>query len=164
MKAIKLQANHGKHSKPCQVFPFFFKLQRHKCWKYFSYCVLSEVLIFQPSERSPCSHWNTWNNLWEISGIAHANNMYVLQKVILSASLITQCWGPIWMRLAVIWVCSEAQYSSAVGYLTSRFVNYGLKPQMWFREYVGRGLTTGCSKPRKHWRKSPVQGYQDLQE
>lgn len=118
------------------MFSFFVKLQRHKCYKYCSYCVLSEVPISQHSKRSPCSHWNTWNNLWETGGIAYVNNMYVLQTVILSAFLITQYWSLIWMSLTVIRACFESQCCSAAGYLMSGFVNYVPKPQRWYREYV----------------------------
>lgn len=53
MRAIRLQKHHRKHSGPCQMFPFFVKLQSHKCWKHCSYWVLSEVPIFQRDPPVP---------------------------------------------------------------------------------------------------------------
>lgn len=53
MRAIRCQKHHRKHSEPCQVFPFFVKLQSHKCWKRCSYWVLSEVPILQRDPRVP---------------------------------------------------------------------------------------------------------------
>lgn len=47
MRAIRHRNHHRKHSEPCQVLPFFVKLQSHKCWKHCSHWVLSEVPIFQ---------------------------------------------------------------------------------------------------------------------